>query len=223
MEATVKDKRPYRTGLREEQAQLTRRRILEAAGILFVQRGYSQVTMQEIAREAGVAYQTVFSQFGNKLQLATALCSLEFSHVGETVAMLAAGRAAEDPERWLRSLGAFARRLYEPCAEILRFMLESGDPELLAQRRDIDARRLGHLSPLGPQLEESGRLRAGMTGTLAVDLVWSMTSPLTYEQLVLDRGWTPDQFEAWLGPALAELILAPRADGAAHGGRSAAE
>lgn len=208
MEVTVKNKRPYRTALREDQAQLTRGRILDAARILFVQRGYSQVTMQELAREAGVAYQTVFSQFGNKLQLATELCSLEFSHVGETVAMLTTGRASEDPEHWLRPLGAFARRLYEPCAEILRFMRESGDPQLLAQLKEIDARRLDLLSPLGPQLEESGRLRPGVSGTLAVDLVWSMASPRTYEQLVLDRGWTPDQFEDWLGPALADLILA---------------
>ncbi len=35
-----------------------------------------------------------------------------------------------------------------------------------------------------------------------------MTSPATYELLVLDRGWSPDQFEDWLGAALADLILA---------------
>jgi AcrR family transcriptional regulator len=204
----VKNDQPPRATLREEQAQLTRRRILEAARRLFVGRGYSSVSMQEIAREAGVAYQTVFSQFGGKLQLALELCASEFPHVGQTVAMLVTACDAGDPEAWLRLLGTFARRLYEPCAEVLRFMRESGDPELTSRLREIEAGRLQRLAPLGPQLEKSGRLRPGLSGQDAVDLAWSLTSPATYEQMVLDRGWTPDQFEKWLGAALLSFILA---------------
>lgn len=208
MPPTVKNNRASRTTLREEHGQLTRRRILEAARRLFVERGYSSVSMLEIAREAGVAYQTVFSQFGGKLQLALELCTSEFPHVGQTVAMLVTACEAGDPEAWLRLLGTFARRLYEPCAEILRFMRESGDPELSSRLTEIEAGRLQRLAPLGPQLEKSGRLRPGVSGQDAVDLAWSLTSPATYEQLVLGRGWTPAQFESWLGAALPALILA---------------
>ena len=208
MPPTVKDDRPSRTTLREEQAQLTRRRILEAARRLFVERGYSSVSMLEIAREGGVAYQTVFSQFGGKLQLALELCTSEFPHVGQTVAMLVTACDAGDPEAWLRLLGTFARRLYEPCAKILRFMRESGDSELTSRLREIEAGRIQRLAPLGPHLENSGLLRPGVSGQDAVDLAWTLTSPATYEQLVLDRGWTPDQFESWLGATLPALILA---------------
>ena len=208
MPSTVKNDWPGRTTLRAEQAQLTRRRILEAARRLFVERGYSSVSMQEIAREGGVAYQTVFSQFGGKLQLALELCTSEFPHVGQTAAMLVTACDAGEPEAWLRLLGTFARRLYEPCARILRFMRESGDSELSARLREIEAGRLQRLAPLGPQLENSGLLRPGVSGQDAVDLAWTLTSPATYEQLVLDRGWTPDQFESWLGAALPPLILA---------------
>lgn len=208
MEAEVKDGRPERKSLREEQAQLTRSRILAAARALFVERGYSTVSMQEIAREAGVAYQTVFSQFGGKLQLALELCTSVLPHVGATIAMLGSARETGDPIAWLRFLGEFARRLYEPCAEILRFMRESGDPGLLARLREIEAGRYQLLADLGPQLERSGRLRPGLSGQAAVDLAWSLLSPATYEQLVLDRGWTGDQFESWLREALPALILA---------------
>jgi TetR/AcrR family transcriptional regulator, regulator of autoinduction and epiphytic fitness len=203
----VKDIRPYRTALREEQAQLTRRRILDAARRLLVGRGYSQVTMQEVAREAGVAYQTVFSQFRSKLQLALELCSSELRHVGGVVAMLAAARDAGDPGACLRTVGTFARQLYEPCSEVLRFMRESGDPDLISRYREIGVRRLQLLAGLGPQLERTGRLRPGLSGGQAIDLVWAMAGPELYEQLVLDRGWTPEQFENWLGPAVADLIL----------------
>ena len=208
MAAKVKGTRKYRGTLREEQAKLTRRRILESARRLFVQRGFAPVSMQDIARQAGVAYQTVFTQFGGKLELALALCASEFPHVGETVAMLAKAQEAGDPAAWVRGLGTFARRLYEPCAEILRFMRESGDPTLLERFKEIDAGRLQLLKELGPQLVKARQLRAGMTGQAAVDLAWTMTSPATYEQLILDRGWTADQFEAWLGGALPDLILA---------------
>lgn len=47
-----------------------------------------------------------------------------------------------------------------------------------------------------------------MSATAAVDLVWSLTSLATYEQLVLDRGWKPEQSEKWLGVPLEDLILA---------------
>lgn len=210
MDAEVKsERRPYRKTLREEQAQLTRRRILESARRLLVRRGYGQVTMQEIADEAGVAYQTVFSQFRSKLELAQELCSSDLLHVGGTVAMLAAAREAGDPVACLRTLGAFARRLYEPCAEVLRFMRESGEPDLISRYREIGARRLQLLEALGPQLEQTGRLRRGLSGRQAIDLVWAMAGPEVYEQLVLDRGWTPQQFEDWLEAAAANLILEP--------------
>ena len=41
--------------------------------------------------------------------------------------MLVVARAAADPVAWVSLLGAFAHRLYEPCAEIPRFMRESGE------------------------------------------------------------------------------------------------
>lgn len=208
MKLGVKDKSSERPPLREEQARLTRSRILEAARHLFVRGGYSTVSMQEIAREAGVAYQTVFSQFGGKLQLALELCTSVLPHVGATIATLVPAREAGDPEAWLRFLGEFARRLYEPCAEILRFMRQSGDPALIGRLNEIDVGRYQLLAELGPQLEQSGRLRPGLSGQAAVDVAWTLISPATYEQLVLDRGWTPDQFEAWLGAALPALILA---------------
>ena len=207
MSAQVKRGRPYRKTLREEQAQLTRRRILESARRLLVRRGYGQVTMQEVADEAGVAYQTVFSQFRSKLELAQELCSSDLLHVGGVVAMLVAAREAGDPDACLRMLGAFARRLYEPCAEVLRFMRESGEPDLISRYREIGVRRLQLLEALGPQLEQGRRLRPGLSGRQAVDLVWAMAGPEVYEQLVLDRGWTPQQFEDWLGAAAANLVL----------------
>ncbi|HEY6957194.1 MAG TPA: TetR/AcrR family transcriptional regulator [Candidatus Limnocylindria bacterium] len=207
MATRVKGRRAYRTTLRDEQSQATRQRILESARRLLVRGGYSQVTMQELAREAGVAYQTLYAQFGNKTLLAHELIKTGFPHVREVVAVIEEARDARDPERWLRVTATFARRMYEPCADLFRFMRESGDPALLAHYREVAASRLRRFALLGPQLEASGRLRVGLSGSEAIDLVWLLSSPETYEQLVLDRGWTPSRFEEWLGGALVGLIL----------------
>jgi TetR/AcrR family transcriptional regulator, regulator of autoinduction and epiphytic fitness len=208
----VKRKRVYRTALRKEQAERTRRRILETARRLMVERGYRDVSMQELALEAGVAYQTVYSQFGNKLQLALDVCELGLRHVQDAVALLNDERAADDPERWLATLGTVARRLYEPCADLLRFMRESGDPDLVRRFKEVERRRLDRLAPFAPMLDRCGRLRRGISGSEAIDLAWSLAGPETYEQLVLDRGWTPDRFERWLSEGLVRLVLAETRD-----------
>jgi AcrR family transcriptional regulator len=49
--------------------ELTRERILEIAGAQFMDRPYEEVTLRGVAREAGVALQTVVNHFGAKEDL----------------------------------------------------------------------------------------------------------------------------------------------------------
>jgi len=49
-----------------------RGQIIDAAGALFVEHGFEKVSMEGIAKSAGVSKQTVYSHFGNKQQLFTA-------------------------------------------------------------------------------------------------------------------------------------------------------
>src|SRR5215208_7526385 len=51
---------------RSEKARLTRARILDAAGELFVRDGYGATALQDIATKAGCAVQTIYYSFGNK-------------------------------------------------------------------------------------------------------------------------------------------------------------
>src|ERR671923_2506063 len=54
-------------------AARNRRRVLAAARRLFAERGVANVTMEEVARAAGVGKGTVFHRFGDRAGLALAL------------------------------------------------------------------------------------------------------------------------------------------------------
>jgi AcrR family transcriptional regulator len=56
-------------GLRETKKQQTRRAIADAALPLFLERGFGQVTVAEVARRVGVSGQTVFNYFPTKEDL----------------------------------------------------------------------------------------------------------------------------------------------------------
>src|ERR1700745_436257 len=60
-------------GLRERKKAHTRRGIADAAARLFAERGYEQVAVSDVAREADVSEQTVYNYFQTKEQLVTDL------------------------------------------------------------------------------------------------------------------------------------------------------
>jgi AcrR family transcriptional regulator len=59
------------TGLRERKKALTRQHIADTAARLFAERGYENVAVSDVAREADVAEQTVYNYFPTKEQLVT--------------------------------------------------------------------------------------------------------------------------------------------------------
>jgi len=208
---TVKGRRPYNGALRKEQAQMTRGRILDAARRLLTSGTYSSVTMQDIAREAGVAYQTVYGIFGTKLRLAQALIEVGFPHVAEALKLFEPTRETADPEVWFRTGARVNRLIYELCADLLRFMRESGDPGLLTRYREREEQRLVGMTQAGlvPMLENSGRLRPGISATDAVAVIWSWSGPDHYIDLVFERGWTASRYEQWLGDSMINTLLQP--------------
>jgi AcrR family transcriptional regulator len=206
---TVKARRTYNGALRREQAEMTRGRILDAARRLLRSGTYSSVTMEDIAMEAGVAYQTVYGIFGTKLRLAQGLIDIGFPHVADALKLFDQLGPSDDPELGLRMNARVSRLIYELCADLLRFMRESGDPDLLARYREREEQRLMGMIQYGvpAQLERSGRLRPGISATEAVAVIWSLSGPDHYTDLVFERGWTASRYEQWLGDSMINTLL----------------
>ncbi len=74
--------RTYRSQLRAEQADATRARILDAT-LRVMARGFANVSMPEVAREAGVSVPTVYRHFGSKEGLLAAV----YPHVARRVGL----------------------------------------------------------------------------------------------------------------------------------------
>src|SRR5262244_2945653 len=72
----VKQRPRYDSPRRREQADATRRAILDAAERLFGVRGYAGTSVGEIAEAAGVALKTVYAVFGTKAEVLRALWHL---------------------------------------------------------------------------------------------------------------------------------------------------
>lgn len=158
---------------RAQAAAQTRQRILEAATRLVGERFYDEVSLSDIAREAGVAVQTVLRQFGSK--------------EGLTEAAVARGTAQVRRQRWAAAPGDLAAAVrglaehYEAWGErSLRFLAQ--EQRIAAMRRVTDAGRALHHAwvdhAFGPRLQRASgaartRLRARLVAATDV-YVWKI-------------------------------------------------
>jgi AcrR family transcriptional regulator len=136
-------------GLRERKKQQTRQAIAEAAKRLFLERGFDQVSVAEVARAADVSEQTVFNYFPTKEDLVfermdtfenELLAAVQDRPEGES-ALQAFVRFILD-----RSSTAIADDGKRRIAELTR--LVSASPSLMARERQIVAKYTDALAAL---------------------------------------------------------------------------
>jgi AcrR family transcriptional regulator len=210
-------KRRYESVHRQEQARLTRRAILDAAGKLFVDPGYAATPLTAIATEAGVAIQTVYKVFGSKKALLSALVDITVAGDEEPVPLpdrqfATDIRALADARA---KLARYAIHLTETHARQAHVMLAlagaaTADPDAAAiWRKNLDERRQG-MTMFAADLASAGQLRPDHSVDTAADVLWLAMDVRNYDWLVRERGWAPEQFQRWYVDTVAAAILTPR-------------
>ena len=210
----LEKKRTYHSPRRQEQARETRQRILAAALRLFVSDGYVATTLPAVAQEAGVSAATISVAFGTKLKLLDAL--IKESVRGDDAPAPLATRPwwqemlrEPEPVRQIRLYASIARRIRERTTDIAEIVrgAATADPEIAALRRGLSESRLQDNRMLAEALAAKEALALGITVERATDLLWTLDSVETYWMLVVERGWSPDEYEEWLASVLIHLLL----------------
>ena len=125
---------------RAARTRATRRRIVAAAGELFVADGYSATTLEQIAARAGVAVQTVYFHFGNKRTVLKE--AVDQAVVGDDAPVgilgrdwLVEARAERDPRRVIELWTAYGRGIMTRVGPIMRVVRDAAvvDPDMAAQ------------------------------------------------------------------------------------------
>ena len=82
------------------------------------------------------------------------------------------------------------------------------DHELAELWQEIQDERHARMGELADLLRAEGLLRSGIDLDQATDILWTLTSNDNYTHLVLERGWSADQYEQWLERVLASTLIA---------------
>jgi AcrR family transcriptional regulator len=211
---SVKPQRHYESTLRKEQARQTRARILEAAQRLLAERGYATSTMDAVASEAGVAVDTVYSNFGSKRGLLSALMDLRVGGDDQPVELLdrAGPQAVRREPNQKRQIALFAEDVSaiseraRPVDDIIRGAA-AVDAEIAAYRARMQETRFENMRRFVSWVAANGPLRAGVSESDAAAIVWSLTSPEMHRLLRVVRGWTPERYREWLAQTLTRTLL----------------
>lgn len=210
-------KRPYDARRRRERAEEERRatqqRVIDAARRLFLSNGYVATTMADVAREAGVALQSVYKSGQSKADLLHLVTDLAVAGDAQEVMLLdrpayVAIAAEPQPERQV-----------EMIAQLITATMERLAPVWVAYREAaaVDSKAAANLVAAHGRRHETF---AGMIGMIpaerllrsheeATDTAWAIGSIDVFLLLRSIRGWNAAEYSTWLSRTLVDQLLAP--------------
>jgi AcrR family transcriptional regulator len=201
-----KARRRYSSPLRVERAKRTRAAVLEAATRLFTVRGWAATGMRDIAGEAGVATETVYSHFSSKTDLLRQAVNIAVVGDAEAVPL------AERPEfaaigRGSRSerIAAAAGLLTEVPVRTAGFakVLREAAPTDEAMADELDATRRRQRA----DIETALTMVVGRKPTAKeLDGIFAVASVEVYLLLTELGGWSRRTYAGWMAETLERLV-----------------
>lgn len=199
---------------RREQAAATRRAIIRAAHVEFVESGFQGATMASIARRAGVATQTVYFVFHTKAELISAV--IDAAVMGEADPILPQStdwwRAmVEEPDavEALRIFVQGAAPIFARAATISEVLRAAAfnDPEVRRTHEMHEGLRRTAWDEVLDILEAKAPLRADRTRKQLLATFLVVFSDAVYHLYAVEEGWSHEEIEEWLCASLPGLLL----------------
>jgi AcrR family transcriptional regulator len=203
--------RTYQSARRTQAAADTRAAILDAALRLFCEHGYGKVTVQDIAREASTAVQTVYASTGGKVAI---LGTLIEEAMGDPIAAetLSAVDECADASEAIRVLVHGVRVDNERYHHIIQVMKDAAtlDDTAAGVLARSDEMYRQYLEQAVDHVRKAGTLRPGLTPERAADIAWYYLGHQSWSLLAVSRQWPWDDAEQWVAEQLTAALLSPQ-------------
>lgn len=182
---------------------------------MFTSRGFHGATVEAIAEQAGVAPQTVYFAFNNKVKLISAVIDAAVMGPEETTPQEQSWWKAmldePDPTRslaiFIRGAGpAFARA--STISDVLAAAARTDDEVREIFDHHETLRRKG-FSQVLDALATKGALRLDLSRDRLLDVFLVVYGDATYHQLTTQMGWPHEDVMDWLCEHLPPLLLEP--------------
>ena len=208
-------KRPYDATRRRQRAEAernaTRRRVVDAAGKLFLTRGYVATTMADIASEAGVALQSVYSAGESKAELLHLVTDTAVAGDDQDVMLIdrpqfAAVAAEPDPARQVRMLAAQIVATMERLAPVWIAYREAAAVDPKAQANLIAAHRRRR-ETFGQLIRMVDEQRLRQPYEQSADTMWAIGSIDVFLLLRTVLEWDAPEYADWLSRTLVDQLV----------------
>lgn len=194
---------------RAQQSAETSSLIISTARRLFMDQGFVPTTVGQLARESGVAVQTIYNSVGNKTQILSRIIDQAASGdraPASPLEFLAAGlERTTAPDDVATVLSAWFAEVNGRMAPVYKILGEAAavDPAAAALQQARDAQRFERYLAVPALLRARAGLQRGQDDEEVAALIWNTGHPRTYRFLVAGRGWSPERYERWCQATLA--------------------
>jgi AcrR family transcriptional regulator len=208
-----------RLGPRAARSRETRRRIIDAALRLFVEDGYMPTTMSAIAREAGVAIQTLYLAFGSKASILSAALDMAIVGDDEPVPLLERPwvrelRAEDEGHRAIALLCREVAALFRRVAPLhLAIRAATGDADVARLLEQDQRSRYTTQRQIVAILAAKPGFNAELGEERATDIVYGVLSEAVYLLFCVDRNWRVEDWTAWVATTLSSQLFPTPSDG----------
>ena len=167
---------------------------------MFEELGYHGAGLAAVAKTAGVSRQAIYLHFPSKAELLTALHLHIFAT--DVVPALERHPITDAMTAW-DALDAVVAVDVEVACRVWRIqealtVARRQHPEVDQTLRPREEERYQELLELGRRLEREGALPATIGVGLFADMLWGLLNIGTYRNLVVERGWSLDQYRHWV-------------------------
>jgi AcrR family transcriptional regulator len=181
--------RTYEQRARAEEAERTRMRIIEAVFDRLREAPAERVSIDRVARMAGVARSTVYATFGSRSGLFHAVARELATRSGYD--RLVDAKHQPDARDHMRAGFRAASGMFAANRDIFRALRSMAqlDPDAVGGAvRMLDEERARGMNRLVKRLDEQGLLRKGLGAREAEHILWMLTSFESFDELYTNRG-----------------------------------